>query len=282
MHKNSPLHIVRIGWFLLLLSATIIGWTSLSNQHDSQFWNIGSYTIPTLSAREHDDDDDEEEKDERREKRSEREHDDDDDENSIPSPIEEEIVPTYTEEVPAQPTINTNKIANSSPIIPIVSFDDQAENALQAFGFSSEEKQRIKSQFQVLSHDIALKYPSKSSQIAVYQNLINEATGKIQELTSFAETDTSTTFSSKIPSIQALISLANIQIKILQTPVSLPKQNTTLRTQIQNAPTTRVIQNTQPKKTTTAQTVSTPSVTPKKATPVVKTTPKVSTMTRAS
>lgn len=188
--------IIRIGGVFIFISATIFWWVSLSHKSETRFWNIGSYTIASVSARDDNSD-------------SEWDNDNSDSEWDNGQYTFVDSPSTST----AGKSVHTPLI---QPKIASLSFDEKTLQVLKLLGFSSEEAKSIQNQFQWLYSDIVSRYPTTSWRISVLQQLIRQAEVKITDIQSLSEENSSEVFSSKERSLKALNVLAGLCIDILQ------------------------------------------------------------------
>lgn len=222
--------IFRIWGILLMISAMTFWWISLGQKNETKFWNIGAYSIVSVSAR---DDEWEEDKDEndswdsrRRRKEDEGEWDDDREqyiiqENTPVDPIPIESSPVIViEKVTTPIRVNPETCVTTVGSTPI-SLEEKILQTLGWLGLDAEQRQILQSQFQGLYGDISQKYPTSSWIIDVLQQLSRQAESKINELRSLPKVDSSTIFTTKIQSLQALKALANIQIEVLNPPLPI-------------------------------------------------------------
>lgn len=210
-------NVFRIGSIFLIISAPVFWWISLGQRSDTQFWNIGSYAITSVSAR----DDEWESENDYKSRDSERE---DSREYVIREKVEPvaatPLVVAVQQNIPTTPPASTPEPCVVQTTVAPISLENKIVQTLWWLGFGAQERQSITDQFQWLYRDISLKYPTSSWRTEVLQKLMSQADMKIAELQSFSEKNTSDIFVAKIQSLKALKALSTLQIEAFQpTPI---------------------------------------------------------------
>ncbi len=206
-HSSFP-SVFRIGSIFLIISATVFWWISLGQRDDTHFWNIGSYTIASVSAYEDEYDDEYENIPQKKQSYT----------------IQEKVAPVVAtplavavqQNIPTTPSAPTPEPCVVQTIVAPISLEKKTLQVLGWLGFGAQERQSITDQFQWLYRDISLKYPTSSWRTEVLQKLMSQADMKIVELQSFSEMNTSAIFSAKIQSLKALKALSTLQIETFQ------------------------------------------------------------------